>query len=135
VTAFPPRTVFGTLAEQRPATGTRAEARQLGALIYSARKRAGLTQRAVAELIGVTNVAVAQWERGQARPGIEKRLDLSQALGIPVHQLLPQVPGQIDLSDPVIIQTVQQLAELSPPMRQVVLMLIAALRTLPGTSA
>jgi transcriptional regulator with XRE-family HTH domain len=48
-----------------------------GELIREARKRAGLTQREVAEILGTTQAVVARWEKGRNSPTFER---LSQAI-------------------------------------------------------
>jgi transcriptional regulator with XRE-family HTH domain len=42
----------------------------LGARLKEARKRAGLTQKAAAELMSLTHSAVGQWERGDGIPDL-----------------------------------------------------------------
>ena len=58
--------------------------------LKAARRVAGLTQAEVGHLIGVTNVAVSKYERGLVTPDGERLVGLSQALGVPVAQLLRQ---------------------------------------------
>jgi len=58
--------------------------------LKAARRVAGLTQAEVGRLIGVTNVAVSKYERGLVTPDGERLVGLSQALGVPVAQLLRQ---------------------------------------------
>lgn len=53
-----------------------------------ARKNAGLTQEDIAKLLGVSQSAVSQWERGIASPGIARIHALSGILSIPVEQLV-----------------------------------------------
>ena len=40
--------------------------------IYTLRRRAGLSQDQLAELLGVSRQAVSRWENGSATPGLEK---------------------------------------------------------------
>jgi transcriptional regulator with XRE-family HTH domain len=47
-----------------------------GQLLREARRRAGLTQRALAERAGVTQPTVARIERGDSRPSLERLLTL-----------------------------------------------------------
>ena len=42
-----------------------------------------LTQQAMAERLGVTRVTLSKWERGRARPSLEKAVLLEQQTGIP----------------------------------------------------
>lgn len=55
--------------------------------LRAARKAAGLTQVALAELLGTTQQAVAKWESGKGVPRDESRWRLAEALGVPVHQI------------------------------------------------
>jgi transcriptional regulator with XRE-family HTH domain len=51
------------------------------------RKRRGWTQESLGNELGVTSVAVARWERGQAEPHAGKRRALARALDVSVEQL------------------------------------------------
>lgn len=56
----------------------------LGERIRKARDRLRpkMTQKALAELMGVTEQAVSQWERGVERPDVEKWAQLRQSLRV-----------------------------------------------------
>ena len=56
--------------------------------IKSLRERRGLTQRALADAVGVTDKAVSKWESGRGLPDISLVEPLSSALGISVAELL-----------------------------------------------
>ena len=60
----------------------------IGERLKAARRAAGLTQAEVGRRIGVTNVAVSKYERGLVMPDGERLVHLSEALGVPVAQLL-----------------------------------------------
>jgi len=47
------------------------------------RRKKGLTQEALAELLGVTRVTVARWETGRLIPGTSSILKLSEIFGVP----------------------------------------------------
>ena len=51
--------------------------RNIGARIRDARLKAGLTQRQVAELVGVSDHAVWSWEAGKMKPTPEHLLELA----------------------------------------------------------
>jgi transcriptional regulator with XRE-family HTH domain len=53
-----------------------------GQLLREARRRAGLTQRALAERAGVTQPTVARIERGDSRPSLERLLTLIRVCGL-----------------------------------------------------
>lgn len=64
------------------------DARNTGTLIRALRKERGLTQRQLADALGVTDKAVSKWERGGGCPDIELLPGLSERLGTPVETLL-----------------------------------------------
>lgn len=64
------------------------DARNTGALIRALREERGLTQRRLADALGVTDKAVSKWERGAGCPDIELLGGLSACLGAPVETLL-----------------------------------------------
>jgi transcriptional regulator with XRE-family HTH domain len=59
-----------------------------GDLIREARRRAGLTQRELAERLGTTQSAVARLERGGTEPSYERVRDAVRACGL---ELVPQL--------------------------------------------
>ena len=56
--------------------------------IKSLRERRGLTQRALADAVGVTDKAVSKWESGRGLPDVSLVEPQSSALGISVAELL-----------------------------------------------
>lgn len=52
-----------------------------GDLIRAARKRAGLSQRALAELLTTTQPVIARWERGTSSPSFERVVEAVRACG------------------------------------------------------
>ncbi len=59
-----------------------------GALIAQMRKEKGMTQKALADSIGVSNAAVSKWETGKGFPDISMLEPLSNALGLTVSEIL-----------------------------------------------
>lgn len=55
--------------------------------LVACRLQAGLTQKEVAEAIGVTDIAVGNWEKGKNSPSMEKGLALSELYGIPLGNM------------------------------------------------
>lgn len=51
------------------------------------RERAGLSQQALGEKIGVSQVAICKWETGQNKPRITTVFRLADALGVNVSDL------------------------------------------------
>ncbi len=66
----------------------------LGKRISSNRKRMGLTQDRLAELLGVTAQAVSKWENDQSCPDIGTIPKLAEIFGITTDQLLGAAPAQ-----------------------------------------
>lgn len=53
-----------------------------GQLIRQARKRAGLTQRELAERLGTTQAAIARWEGGRTTPSFDRVVEAVRACGL-----------------------------------------------------
>lgn len=56
----------------------------------SCRKKAKLTQKQVADALGITDAAVCQWEKGETMPTASKLLDLAKLYKCKVDQLLKE---------------------------------------------
>ena len=61
---------------------------KIGRIIAECRKKANLTQKQLAEKLGITDKAVSKWERGVAMPDTSIMLELCNILGISVNELL-----------------------------------------------
>ncbi len=68
------------------------EPQKTGQFIRILRKQRGLTQRELAEAIGVTDKAVSRWERGRGLPDVSLLSPLAGALGTSVTELLAGEP-------------------------------------------
>ncbi|MBA2724960.1 MAG: helix-turn-helix transcriptional regulator [Actinobacteria bacterium] len=53
-----------------------------GELVREARKRAGLSQRELAERFGTTQAVIARWESGQTSPSFERVVQAIRACGL-----------------------------------------------------
>ena len=53
-----------------------------GSIIREARKRAGLTQRQLAELLSTTQAVVARWETGKSSPTFDRVVQAVRACGL-----------------------------------------------------
>ena len=78
---------------------------QLSQKIYTCRKKAGLSQEALAEKLGVSRQAVSKWETGESEPEIGKLKLLAQTFGVTVDWLLseeeePQKNPEISRNSP-----------------------------------
>ena len=69
---------------------------KVGGLIFSLRKEKGLTQRELAERVGVSDKAVSKWERGQGCPDVSLLGGLSRVLGVNIEQILSGELGSND---------------------------------------
>lgn len=58
--------------------------------IYSARKKAGKTQKQIAEFLGISDSAVNQWENGKTFPKTEHLPKLAGFLSCTVDDLLKE---------------------------------------------
>lgn len=61
---------------------------QIGANIAAYRKRAGLTQLALAEKLNYSDKAVSKWERGESIPDVLTLMQLSSLFGVTVDALV-----------------------------------------------
>ena len=60
----------------------------IGNKIQSCRKRAGLSQEALARELGISRQAVSRWETGEAIPDTEKVIQLSRLFQVSTDYLL-----------------------------------------------
>ena len=90
------------------------------------RERAGLEQKALAKLAGVTPNAVSNWENGRGRPDINLLPELCEALGITMYDLFGIVSPVKHYSEDE-IQLVRQYRELSAGHKVVLNQLIDSL--------
>lgn len=61
---------------------------KMGELIRDSRKEKGLTQKDVADKLGITDRAVSKWERGICAPDIAYIEELAEMLGLTVAELI-----------------------------------------------
>ena len=61
---------------------------RIGQFIQNLRKEKGLTQKELADSVGISDKTVSKWETGNGLPDISVLLPLCQALGINVNELL-----------------------------------------------
>lgn len=59
-----------------------------GNRLCALRSNAGLTQKEVADRIGISNKAVSKWENGKAKPTTNSLRKLAALFDIPVERLL-----------------------------------------------
>ncbi len=61
---------------------------RFGNYLCELRRKAGLTQKAVAASTGTTNKAVSKWENGAAKPSVDSIRKLAKLYGVSVDELL-----------------------------------------------
>ena len=61
---------------------------RIGALLASLRREKGMTQRAVASLLGVSDKAVSKWKCGMGCPDLSLLTDLSRIFGVNIGDIL-----------------------------------------------
>lgn len=52
--------------------------------LEAARVNAGLTQKELAEMLGVSNVTIVNWEKGNSEPSVSQLRTISELSGIPM---------------------------------------------------
>ena len=72
------------------------DAKKFGAFLAAVRRENGLTQKALAEKLYVTDKAVSRWERGIGLPDVNTLEPLSEALGVSVLELIRSEKGNDD---------------------------------------
>lgn len=72
------------------------DCRRVGELIRNLRIQKGMTQRRVAEMLGVSDKAISKWERGLGCPDVSLLNDLSHILGVNVESILA---GDLNLNE------------------------------------
>lgn len=63
--------------------------KRIGASVAAAREKAGLSQAQLAERVPLHETSLSNIERGEKLPTIRTLLQIAEALGQPVHNLLP----------------------------------------------
>ena len=61
---------------------------KVGRLILSLRQERGLTQKQLAESLGLSDRTISQWERGLGLPDVSLLRELSAVFGVNIEQLL-----------------------------------------------
>ena len=62
--------------------------KQIGACLLKGRLAAGISQEALAKMIGVWPTVYARYERGEREPPLSVIIRIAQALNIPLFELL-----------------------------------------------
>ena len=67
---------------------TQIDMESTGKRIKYWRKRRGMTQQDIAKIIGVTNMGVSRWERGENMPSLDHAMMLADLLKVSVEELI-----------------------------------------------
>ena len=68
----------------------------VGELIKQKRKKAKLTQDALAKKIGCATITIRQYESGKRSPSLRILATISDALDVDVFDLIPEEPEKVD---------------------------------------
>ena len=72
----------------------------LGNKLYELRKKAGLSQEAFAEKLGVSRQAVSKWECGASLPDTDNLITISNLYGVSLDELVGKTPPVTQVSEP-----------------------------------
>ena len=64
---------------------------KIGGFIATLRKERGLTQTALAEMLGISNRTVSKWENGDGLPDISLLPSIAKTFGITVDEYFERV--------------------------------------------
>jgi sugar/nucleoside kinase (ribokinase family) len=81
--------------------------KRFGATVTALRKRAGLTQAALAETLNVSDKAISKWENGLGYPEITLLPRLAAAFGVTVDYLLSGQRRGITLAGSIVVDSVK----------------------------
>ena len=70
---------------------------KVGRLIYDLRREKGLTQKQLADQMGLSDKTISKWERGLGCPDVSLLGDLSRLFGVHIEQILQ---GELSPKDP-----------------------------------
>ncbi|MHB2029810.1 MAG: helix-turn-helix domain-containing protein [Acidimicrobiales bacterium] len=77
------------------------DAAETGAVLKTLRERAGLTQRELAERLGIHQPAVARWEAGRVRIPVNRLEEIVAELGYGLEYSLRAIPLADAITDGV----------------------------------
>ena len=114
-----------------------ADGPQIGRFIAELRKEKGLTQRALAERLGVTDKAVSKWERDMGYPDVTLLTRLAGCLGVSAGELLngAREAGPAPAADALVETTLQYADQVSKRRKLGLSKAVLALVTLLGVIA
>lgn len=63
---------------------------KIGRFIAEMRRQKGLTQRGLADMLGISDKTVSKWERGSGMPELSLMRPVCGILGIDLNELFPE---------------------------------------------
>lgn len=72
----------------------------LGEKLMKLRKRRGMSQQEVADLLGVTRQTVSNWEGGQGAPALDKASELARCYGVRLDDLVADEVEVVTAAEP-----------------------------------
>lgn len=87
----------GTIKQMKQERKMCMDCAKIGALIAALRKEKGLTQKALANQLGISNKTVSKWECGQGCADLSYWPQLSAILGVDIGQMME---GEITVNQP-----------------------------------
>jgi transcriptional regulator with XRE-family HTH domain len=124
MSAAGPKKSFGSKTEKDPF------AIEVGLRIKKIRDGMGLSQRGLAERLGLSSAALAQYEIGARSPSNEVLLHIARGLGTSVDYLLGATDQPQISIDKEVVEAFESFGKLSPHDRQVVMEIIRVLKRL-----
>lgn len=103
----------------------------MGEIISTLRKEKGMTQKDLAEQMGVTDKAVSKWERNLSCPDISSVPRLAEVLGVSVEQLMDVKPKETSKEE-VISQVIDNVLRAMPVAMGVALVVFSVLGEMGG---
>lgn len=83
------------------------DAKETGKFICMLRKKKGLTQSALAEMLNVSNRTVSKWETGEGYPDITLLPDIAAVLGVTADELLAGKKADKEASADIKVEEVE----------------------------
>lgn len=102
---------------------------KIGVRIRSKRSEIGLSQKALAEAVGVSPPAINRFEKGIKLPSIDTLAKLAKALGVSADFLLGSAADDDIFVDDEVKDAFKEFKQLSPENRQHILQNIHFLKT------
>ena len=104
---------------------------KIGKYISEKRKALGLTQKQLAEKIGMSDKSVSKWERGVCLPDVSVYLELCEILGIHINEFLAgedlKEEHMIKQSEDNLLQVAKESKDRQKHLKKIVLALAACI--------